>query len=1629
VGAARRHRPVDQLPDQRAGIHVHQTERGYHNYAEPYSWDVRLGHKTRDEALDELDDETPGRGRPMLAEIGYVPKRPEVLTAWYRLPAIRCVAPRVGHRLSWRPKVPTEATIADTWASVLRLDRVGADDDFFDLGGTSLDAIEMIVTLSNTLGVRIPEGRAFRHRTVRSLAVEVEAVVAEAGGAADGTSAIGTAHVPSRAVGPAPVSAGQTALLYEYRVRHDEPVYNVVHQYRIGPVDGKPVDVDRLRAAIITVVARHEPLHTLFDGARTVLPAERSVRVDLADRHDAAAFDALAAREATRRFDLERGPLVRATIVSLVDEDTGDDEHTGLVLAVHHVSSDAASLANLWRDLDRAYAGEALPALPYRYSDHAEWQRSRVTAVDLAAWVEHLGDDPVPVELPVRQPVDGRPGGTGVADRVGSADGGDEGAVARPRDGYVTRPIDVTAAVLHDAGMRPMPFFLATFAALLQRYTDTDDVVIGTVASTRDHPDVAEHVGYFLNVLPLRLTVDPESTPRATVADADAVLGDALGRRHVPYADIAAELRRRGARHPDPARVMFVFDEVHRPTLAGVPIDARIVHPGAAVAELTVFVRPTGDGFETSVEWSGTAWHDVDVDTLAAEFARMAQWAAARPTSPWLDQPLAGELCGAPITEPLRPIVTTIAEHAERTPAAPAVRCGDTQLTYAQLVEQARRVAAALRAAGVERGDRVAVCLPRSTELLATVVGIQWLGAAYVPIDTSYPPARVDLLADAARPKVTITAETPLPLCADPGPERPVAELDDPAYVIFTSGSTGRPRGVVVDQRRLAASTFARLDHYATTDAPATTDERSRPERSQPRRSRPERFLVVSSVGFDSSIAGLYWTLLAGGEVVLPTESDAHDVDALGALIDTANVTHTLMVPTLYGAVLHRAVAQDGGCLTSLQVAIVAGEACPAALVEQHHARLAGCELWNEYGPTETTVWATAHRCLPGDDPVPIGRPVPGATARVADRWLRPRPDGASGELVVGGSGVTDGYLDDADRTAAAFVTMRDGRRAYRTGDLTRTDAGDGTAPVIEFLGRVDHQLSLGGARLEPEEIEAALTAVDGIAAAIVRVERELDRDPFEVLGALDPDVASTLLRDAADADDPPAALLARLAEHTSAIDVLVAHCEVDATGAAPFDATAIASTLRKRLPAAMVPRRFVPVDALPRTEHDKIDRAGLGPAVHAPPGSASGPSAPSPTRPGASAQGLESDTRLLAALVDAWRASLGRDDVDADSDFFDAGGDSLRAVHLVTVLEEQLGQRVPISALVLGRTPRRLAGLLVAPSSAAPSVDRDAGDAVPGDGVSCDDARPPTAAATPAPGPTTPAVSTTSTAARRQSFAVPLQLPAPTVSTASTTGNRGADPTTATLFVFPPGGGNLVVFDDFVAALDPAVAVYGFDLPGADRDDELPTSIEALCETYLSELRRIQPHGPYHLFGWSFGGVAALELARRLHDAGHDVGLVTMVDTLVPGYQRAGRARLYLDMARRGDVRALAARASEMVRWRVKLWAARRRGERAAASGQRLDAVDRDAWVTMRIDELVERHRPSRYDGPVLYFSAQDSIGSRTTGPWSELLADLDVIELDGSHAGDTGLLRGPRARTVADEISRRLRQTADPT
>ena len=1154
----------------------------------------------------------------------------------------------------------------------------------------------------------------------------------------------------------------------------DSAAYNIHTALRIKG----PLDVEALAGAWNRVTARHESLRLLLvrDADRLFLnfaavgpmALEHLVLPGTTSGGQEDVMSAAAAF-ARRPFSIDAGPLCRAGLLTLPGGD-----HL-LVLAVHHVVCDEQSLAVVLADLFAEYrrrteGDTSEPACPaVDFGDYASGMRRGLAEsreADFAYWRDALAGIPDRLDLPTDHPR---------GDRVTF-----RGALVSRR---CTRALHRELGPVADRGDL-YPACLAAYFLMLSRYCGTDDVAVGSPVTLRDNEALANMVGLFVNPVVLRAPAQDGLTAAEFIAEVRRGVHQGLMHRSLPFEALVAELAPlRAATHNPFFQVMFVLETL--PELTRVPgLDMELLRldTGTAKMDLTVFVRRGPDRFEVTAEYNTDLFETATVTAMLAAYEAVLAQLTSSPELPltevslvpWAGSPLTGsmgsrnapasgdssaELAGPRVdcdAEPLLPIA--IGQAADRAGTRPALVEDTGARTYLQLMQGAAALGDTLAGQGVGPDVPVAILMDHGMDFVEAIVAVQRAGGAYVPLDPGWPDPRLaDVLSELAHVrgeavKVVSTAATaervrrlghrPV-VPADPaGPKAaatsPVRDLraEHLAYVIFTSGSTGKPKGVAVEHGNLRHANVGRVNYYGDS---------------------PGRFLLVSPLHFDSSVAGLFWTLSTGGTLVLPRPGDRADPRYLARLIAREQVTHTLMLPSVYALLLSHV---DADQLATLRTVIVAGESCSPTLVDLHRHRLPAVELVNEYGPTEATVWASAWHAGADPDPVSLGWPIANTSLAVVDRCRNPLPPGAAGELCIGGGGIARGYLNDPGGTAERFVTLghRPGERWYRSGDRVRQRA-DG---AMEFLGRQDQQVKVRGYRIEPAAIEDALRGLPQV-------------------------------NDAAVTTDPEGARL-------------VAWCvgSVDSGG----DDNALRKRLARTLPAYLVPDRFEFLAELPRTGTGKVDRSALSVAAGtraASNGLASHPASESPAEtesqvvPGGS----------LPALREIWRSLLQTDRVAASDNFFDAGGHSLLGVQLLLEIEARLGRSLPLAVLFEAPTLGALAERI--DQRASPS------------GLRC------------------------VSPVRAEGHLAPLFCV------------HGAIRRVA-------------------PHLNPDRPVY-LVYRDLGTEDFADLTVEDLARAYLDELRTIQPEGPYHLCGFSFGGQIAYEMARQLVAAGESVGLLGLLD------------------------------------------------------------------------------------------------------------------------------------------------------
>ena len=1097
------------------------------------------------------------------------------------------------------PRTPQEEVLCRLFAEVLGLPEVGAEDNFFDLGGHSLLATRLVSRARTELGAELAIRDLFEAPTPALLA-----------GRADTASPARPAVTPvTDRPARIPLSAAQRRLLLVEEITGSGVAYNFPLVFRLRGT----LDTEALAAALRDITGRHEALRTVFpthegEPYQRIVPAADahpvSTIVDCAE-HELPALIESAQR---RPFDLTTELPLRCEVFRL-----GPDEHV-VAVVLHHITTDEWSDRPFLADLDTAYAARregrapAWAPLPVQYADYTLWQDdllARTGEAQLAHWADALRGLPEELALPADRPRPAEPTGHGGKVRL----------ELPTATGHALR--DLSGAT----GTSMFMLFQAATAALLNRLGAGEDIPLGAPIAGRTDEALADLVGFFVNTLVLRTDVSgDELTFRELLGRVRESSLAAFEYQDLPFDRVVEALNppRVAGRNPL-FQVMLGYH--HRPDgdpdVLGLATEWFDMDTGMAKFDLHfTFVDETGgDRVVLLLEYATDLFDHGTAERIATRMARLLDHAAAEPDRAVRDFDLLADAERALVLDEWNatdhPVpATTLPElfraQAARTPDATALAFEGQRLTYAELDAQVERTARVLAALGAGPEETVAVALPRSLELVVALLAVHRAGAAYLPLDPDYPEDRLALMVEDARPVHIIRGTLPT------GPEGQLPTSYDPsspAYVIYTSGSTGRPKGVVVPHQGIVNRLLWMQDAYGLTAA--------------------DRVLQKTPSSFDVSVWEFFWPLITGATLVVARPEGHRDPAYLAHLIREQDVTTVHFVPSMLQLFLEEPSVAD---CTGLRRVMCSGEALPVALTHRFHEVLTTAELHNLYGPTEASVDVTAVEIGPDAPSVPIGRPVWNTRTYVLDAGLRPVPPGVPGELYLAGVQLARGYLDRPGLTAERFVADpygAPGTRMYRTGDLARWNA-DGT---IEYLGRTDDQVKVRGFRVEPGEIEGALTTHTSVAHAVVVVREQR----------------------------------------------LVAYVVPAGDGSGSVDVTALRAHTTAALPAHMVPAAFVTLDALPLTPNGKLDRAAL----------------PAPDFTTTTDAGKAPRSPREEILTGLFGDVLGLERVGADDDFFTLGGHSLLAMRLVSRVRTVLGADLTVRSVFEASTPALLAARL----------------------------------------------------------------------------------------------------------------------------------------------------------------------------------------------------------------------------------------------------------------------------------------------------------------------------------------------
>lgn len=1006
-----------------------------------------------------------------------------------------------------------------------------------------------------------------------------------------------------------PLSSGQRRLWFLQQLYPDNPFYNVSASLRFTG----NLDIDFLHKSLTHIFRSNDILRssypTMDDGSPIIqikndLPITIE-EVDLShykgDELESEARVFMSNQGATR-FNLSEPPLFKASLLKL------DASSHILFLTMHHMVIDLWSMAILKEQLAENYnlLCQGKPLEPrsskIQYTDYAYWQQERpIDEKQLGYWKEKLsGELPIlDLQTDYHRPV--TPSFKG-----------------RKQTQYLSKELSEKVFNLSKSlEVTPFVLLLSVYYVLLSRHTGQDDVIVGTPLSIRDDKALEGLIGFFIDTAVLRSQINLDDSFSELVKQIRQNVLEAFSNKDIPFDVLVRELKLNRDLSTNPIfQTMFVYNA--EPKTISFGNEAQLVEqaefdPGVSKFDLTLFIAEKQGRLAVTFEYATDIYNEYTIHRFQEHFRLLLEGLTTDPDLKigqipmfteqendfFLSKPL---LSDNPFSS-YNGIHELIAECIKASPNAAAVIYEEERMTYAELSRRSATLVPKIMAHTNGENRIVGLAIDRSLEMIVGMLAILNAGCAYLPIDVDYPTDRIDFMLEDANVEVLLTKKALksmfgnykgafIEMDGEPGSEGegdyplPSPNRENLAYVIYTSGSTGRPKGVPIKHKNIIDSTAGRLDFYDN---------------------NPTVFMLMSSMAFDSSKAGIFWTLCTGGTLVITPKHAEQDIDGLVKTIESKHVSHTLLLPSLYNLLLEFG---DSKKLRSLKTVIVAGEACSPALVKKHFETVPNLAFYNEYGPTEATVWCIAHNIVKDDGlkTVPIGRPVANARIYLLNKQRSLVPYGSVGEIYIGGPGLSKGYLNRPDLTERAYYdnpfSEVSGEKLYKTGDIARYNA-DGN---LEFLGRSDQQVKIRGYRIELEEIEKALNTLPEIKETKVLVEN-----------------------------------------HTNGLTYLSAFVSANVE----VDSAKLKTDLKAIVPEYMVPASISQVAVFPTLPNGKVDKTAL--------------LALKKTEVSKRPDDIQKPrNQMESKLLAIWQEVLQIDTIGVTDNFFELGGDSILSIQII---------------------------------------------------------------------------------------------------------------------------------------------------------------------------------------------------------------------------------------------------------------------------------------------------------------------------------------------------------------------------
>jgi amino acid adenylation domain-containing protein len=1115
------------------------------------------------------------------------------------------------------PRTPIEELLAGIWAAVLGLEQVGIHDNFFDIGGHSLKATQIISRVRDVFSIELPIRCLFEFPTVADLSEHIENIRSQE----SNLSAVIPLRVISREEELA-LSFAQQRLWFLNQLERQNTTYNISSGFHLSGTLNEAV----LQQSIAEIVERHEILRTtlsVVDGvAVQVIHPNVNITISsvnleaLPDVEQAAEVQRLVKEESQCPFDLVQGPLLRLTLLRL------GRESQILLLTIHHIISDGWSMGIFFHELSHIYTafsgGESasLPKLPLQYADFAHWQKNwlqgEVLETQLEYWKQQLVGVPPLLDLPTDRP---RP-------TVQSFRGSTQ---TFELSGTLTQQIKKLGS---QSGTTLFMTLLAAFGTLLGRYSNQEDIVVGSPVAGRNRSEIESLIGFFVNTLVLRVDLSGNPSFRELLRRTRQVTLDAYSHQDLPFEKLVEELQpERNLSYNPLFQVMFVLQNAGSkdwefPGLTLTPLEIESV---TAKFDLTLAMEERESGLRGVLEYNSDLFDSPTITRMLGHFQTLLAGIVANPEQRVSELPLLTQaerhqlLVEWNDTQAEYPkdkcIHQLFEEQVEKTPDAVALVFDDERLTYRELNARANQLAHCLQKFEVQSETLVGICVERSPLMVIGLLGILKAGGAYVPLDPSYPQERLALILEDAQVSLLLTQQKlieGLPhfsaqvvdldnneLWRKKDTENLTSKIqsDNLAYVLYTSGSTGKPKGVAVEHRSVIALLSWATEVFTTEQLAGV--------------------LASTSFCFDISVFELFAPLSCGGKIIL-----AENVLHLPTLSAAEEVTLINTVPSAIAELV-----RANGIPNGVRTVNLAGEALPQRLVQIIYQQKSIEKLFNLYGPSEDTVYSTyALVKRDGEKAPPIGRPVYNTQVYILNSQLQPVPIGVSGELHIGGAGLARGYLNRPDLTAEKFIpnpfNNEPNAKLYKTGDKARY-LPDGN---IEFCGRIDNQVKIRGFRIELGEVEAVLGQHPAVRVCVVVVVAQSDNS-----------------------------------ENKRLVAYVVPSQET-------INTSELRRFLKQKLPDYMVPSAFVFLEAMPLTPNGKVDRHAL--------------LIPDSYNLSLETSFVSPRTPTEEVLATIWSNLLKLEQVGIHDNFFELGGHSLLATQVISRLRETFSVELPVRCL-----------------------------------------------------------------------------------------------------------------------------------------------------------------------------------------------------------------------------------------------------------------------------------------------------------------------------------------------------------